>query len=198
MHLGEAAKKETIGGHGIEDARSGQLDAVRGAEDRDEDGQCDPFGRGGAQDSCHRGGRDCVRLSGICGAQGDQIGGVREQVDRNQKHSTGQKGAREVALWIERFASAVRGKLPALVGPEHRNHRHTKVGEKRAACMCRPERGGYVRVVPPQREQNRAHRQNGADFDERRPVLQVRALPRTQRVHRRNHSNHRNGNDLCD
>ena len=48
------------------------------------------------------------------------------------------------------------------------------------------------------RKQDRAHYQNRGDFDDRGPILQVRAFSRAEDIYDRHHQDHRDGSQLGD
>src|SRR5207247_9875548 len=50
----------------------------------------------------------------------------------------------------------------------------------------------------PKCKQDRAHYQNRSDFDDRGPILQVRAFSRAEDIDDRHHQDHRDGSQLGD
>ena len=92
------------------------------------------------------------------------------------------QAARDRALRVARLAGQRREAVPAVVAPEHRDHRHAEGREEPAAGRGAVYSGAYRRRAQ-QAEEGQAD--DRADLDQRDRVLQPRALLEAHAVHGR-------------
>src|SRR6516162_4825951 len=133
VDVGELFEKEIIVGHGEEDARRGEHDAVRGAERGDEDGGGNEFAGPRAENAGSGSSGDGVAGGGGTGAESDKVSDYSKEIEAGEYHGADQKGAWKAFLRIHDFTGAVGAKLPALISPEHGDHRETEGLEERVA-----------------------------------------------------------------
>ena len=119
---------------------------------------------------------------------------LREKIDGDQGTGTNRKGDREDSLWIDRLASRVGDILPALIGPEHADHRQSESDNSRRLPNRRICITEYGMCATP--EKNSAECQNCADLDCRGYVQQVRAFSGSQDVYHCDHGDHEHRDDF--
>jgi hypothetical protein len=74
MDFSEFFEEEIVVGHGVENARRGEQDAIGGAESGNQNGESDDFASPGAEDLTNGGGGDGVAGGHARGAKREKIG----------------------------------------------------------------------------------------------------------------------------
>jgi len=182
VDFGELFEKEIVVGHGVEDARRGEDDAVGGAEGGDEDRGGDDFAGPGSEHNGNGSGSNGVTGGGSRRAERDKIGADGEDVKGDKDQRPQEKGARKAFLWFADFSGAVSTELPTFVGPKHGNHGQAKGGSEGEAVLRGAEGGRNFGGVTAERKQNGAEKDDEASLDHRGPVLDVGAFARAPDV----------------
>ncbi len=96
---------------------------------------------------------------------------------------------------LDDFTGAVSAELPAFVGPEDGDHGQAKIGPEGVAALRRTHGRGQIAEVPAHGKQYGAEENDDANFGERGPILQIRALARPPDVHDGDHRDHGDGGE---
>ena len=190
----EPGREEPIAGHGEIGPRAGQGVAVERdegrAHDEDRDRPRRPAARAGARNRRRpRPARSLLLLpargSDLAHGQDVVIGQGHPQIDGDQDGHAPDQGARDVAAGVADLFGERRDVGPAVVGPEHADHRGHHAREDRAADRRRPDGREVGERAGPERERQRssARRRRRPSGPCRRPgAPPPRRVPRTLTV----------------
>src|SRR5450631_15992 len=195
MNFRQFFEEQIVDGHRVEHARRGEDHGVRRAKGGDQNRKRDDFTGPWTQ---HRGGGGCG--DGIALVRGhwterNQVSDVGHQIETHKNERAEKKRAGKRFLRIEHFSGAVGAELPALISPKHRDHRQAETGKQRGTRLRRTHSSGQFSCVSTQRKKKAAEQHDQQNFDERGPILQIRALAGAPDVDRGNDGNHQHRND---
>ena len=195
MNFGEFFEEEIVVGHGVEDAGSGEQNAVSGAEGGNEDGERNDFAGPGAEDLCDGGGGDGVAGGHAGGAEGEEVGDDGEKIEADKNQRAGEKGSGEILLWFDDFTGAVGSELPAFVGPENSDHRQAEIGPETDPVLSGAQGGRNFAGVMADGQKHGAEDHDDADLDEGGPVLKIGALACAPDIYGGDNGDHDDGDD---
>src|SRR5882724_7863047 len=89
VNFGEFLEEKIVIGHGVENARRGEQDAIGGAEGGNQDGEGNDFAGPGAEDLANGGGGDGVTGSHARRAEGEEVRDDGEKIQTHKNERTG-------------------------------------------------------------------------------------------------------------
>src|SRR6266850_1087095 len=195
VNFGEFLEEKIVIGHGVEDARRGEQNAIGGTEGGNQDGERNDFAGPWAEDLADGGGGDRVTGSHARGAEGEQVRDDGEKIEADKNQRAGEERTGKILLRVNDFAGTIGSELPAFIGPQNSDHRQAEIGPQAEPVLGGAHGGRNFAGVPADGEEHGAEDHDNADLDERGPILKVRTFASAPDIYCGHDSDYQDGHD---